>query len=234
MAPVVHQVPLQVGLQGGHQLRKAIQSGQRDLNHSLHRGRLAHRVVDLPVLIPILDRGLQCIQVSTHWTKIDIWSIQGVKLNHILSYFLGSAGNWQNRYPSQSGGYPVGDSRSWGPQGAPPRMPPGAQPPQWSSGPPGPSAAGERPNYPYAGGPGMQWRGGMRPPYRPQGPPGAPGGPSVGPPGMMGPGRQPYPGRGSRNLEFSYPPGSVEATQPLMMKRRKYTKVDVQPVEGWR
>ena len=63
MAPVVHQVPLQVGLQGGHQLRKAIQSGQRDLNHSLHRGRLAHRVVDLPVLIPILDRGLQCIQV---------------------------------------------------------------------------------------------------------------------------------------------------------------------------
>jgi len=80
----------------------------------------------------------------------------------------------------------------------------------------------------------MQWRGGMRPPYRPQGPPGAPGGPSVGPPGMMGPGRQPYPGRGSRNFEFSYPPGSVEATQPLMMKRRKYTKVDVQPVDGWR
>ena len=62
MAPVVHQVPLQVGLQGGHQLRKAIQSGQRDLNHSPHRGRL-HQVVRLPVLIPILDKGLQCIQV---------------------------------------------------------------------------------------------------------------------------------------------------------------------------
>ena len=86
MAPVVHQVPLQVGLQGGHQLRKAIQSGQRDLNHSLHRGRLAHRVVDLPVLIPILDRGLQCIQVSTYWTKIDIRSSQDLKLSHKLSY----------------------------------------------------------------------------------------------------------------------------------------------------
>ena len=62
MAPVVHQVPLQVGLQD-HQLRKAIQSGQRDLNHSLHRG-LPGRVAHLPVLIPILDRGLPCIQVS--------------------------------------------------------------------------------------------------------------------------------------------------------------------------
>lgn len=52
---------------------------------------------------------------------------------------------------------------------------------------------------------------------------------------MMGPGgRPPYPGRGSRGFELSYPPGSVEATQPLMMKRRKYTKVDVQPVDGWR
>ena len=61
MAPVVHQVPLQVGLQD-HQLRKAIQSGQRDLNHSLHRG-LPGRVAHLPVLIPILDRGLPCIQV---------------------------------------------------------------------------------------------------------------------------------------------------------------------------
>jgi len=34
--------------------------------------------------------------------------------------------------------------------------------------------------------------------------------------------------------EMSFPPGSVEATAPLLMKRRKYTKIDVQPVEGWR
>jgi len=33
---------------------------------------------------------------------------------------------------------------------------------------------------------------------------------------------------------MSFPPGSVEATAPLMMKRRKHTKADVQPVEGWR
>ena len=33
---------------------------------------------------------------------------------------------------------------------------------------------------------------------------------------------------------MSFPPGSIEATPPLLLKRRKYTKVDVQPVEGWR
>merc|ERR1711899_716778 len=55
------------------------------------------------------------------------------------------------------------------------------------------------------------------------------------PSGIMGPGgRLPYPGARSRGFDMSYPPGSVEATQPLMMKRRKYTKVDVQPVDGWR
>lgn len=42
-----------------------------------------------------------------------------------------------------------------------------------------------------------------------------------------------YSGRGPRN-DLAYPQGSVEATLPLMMKRRKYTKVDVQPVDGWR
>ena len=47
-----------------------------------------------------------------------------------------------------------------------------------------------------------------------QGMPGAPGGP--------------------RGREMIFPPGSVEATHPLMMKRRKHTKLDVQPVEGWR
>ena len=33
---------------------------------------------------------------------------------------------------------------------------------------------------------------------------------------------------------MSFPPGSIESTPPLMLKRRKYTKVDVQPVDGWR
>ena len=31
-----------------------------------------------------------------------------------------------------------------------------------------------------------------------------------------------------------FPPGSVEATPPYMLKRRKYTKLEVQPVDGWR
>ena len=33
---------------------------------------------------------------------------------------------------------------------------------------------------------------------------------------------------------MNFPPGCVEATPPYMLKRRKYTKADVQPVEGWR
>ena len=33
---------------------------------------------------------------------------------------------------------------------------------------------------------------------------------------------------------MSFPPGSIESTPPLLLKRRKYTKVDVQPVDGWR
>ena len=44
-----------------------------------------------------------------------------------------------------------------------------------------------------------------------------------------------YPrGPGGPRNDLAYPQGSVEATLPLMMKRRKYTKVDVQPVDGWR
>ena len=33
---------------------------------------------------------------------------------------------------------------------------------------------------------------------------------------------------------MNFPLGTVEATPPYMMKRRKYTKVDIQPVDGWR
>ena len=33
---------------------------------------------------------------------------------------------------------------------------------------------------------------------------------------------------------MNFPPGCIEATPPYMLKRRKYTKVDVQPVDGWR
>lgn len=71
----------------------------------------------------------------------------------------------------------------------------------------------------------------MRPPFRPDmRTPGAPSQvmPRVGPGGYAARGPS-----GPRN-DLTYPHGSVEATLPLMMKRRKYTKVDVQPVDGWR
>lgn len=72
MAQVVHQVPQAqvVGLHpaADHRLRKAIQSGRRDLNLSLPgleglrcRVLLAHR----PVLTPIQGRGRRCIQEGT-------------------------------------------------------------------------------------------------------------------------------------------------------------------------
>lgn len=38
----------------------------------------------------------------------------------------------------------------------------------------------------------------------------------------------------SRGREMVFPPGCVESTPPNMMRRKKYTKVDVQPVEGWK
>ena len=38
----------------------------------------------------------------------------------------------------------------------------------------------------------------------------------------------------SRGREMVFPPNCVESTQPLLMKRRKHSKVDVQPVEGWK
>ena len=140
-----------------------------------------------------------------------------------------SAGNWQNRYPGPSSGYPGpsgSDARTWGPQGSSPgpRMPPGASgpPQQWA----GPNS--ERGSYPGPGPYGQpSWmRPGMRPPFarppdmRPS------SGPMVARPG--------YPRGGGLRNDLHYPQGSVEATLPLMMKRRKYTKVEVQPVDGWR
>ncbi len=66
-------------------------------------------------------------------------------------------------------------------------------------------------------------RPGMRPPYRPP---------------MQHPGHRPgsgYPaGPRGRLNEVLFPHGSVEATAPLMLKRRTLTKQDVQPVDGWR
>ena len=38
---------------------------------------------------------------------------------------------------------------------------------------------------------------------------------------------------GRREL-YNFPPDSLECTQPLLQRRKKLTKLDAQPVEGWR
>ena len=40
-------------------------------------------------------------------------------------------------------------------------------------------------------------------------------------------------GPGRREI-YNFPVESLESTQPLLLKRKKLNKTDVQPVEGWR
>ena len=96
-------------------------------------------------------------------------------------------------------------------------MPPGSHP----SASPGPQWAGQA--GPYGANQPSWMRPGMRPPYRPQ--MGQPSGPMP---------ARPMSYKGGPRNDLQYPQGSVEATLPLMMKRRKHTKVDVQPVDGWK
>jgi len=96
-------------------------------------------------------------------------------------------------------------------------MPPGSHP----SASPGPQWAGQA--GPYGTNQPSWMRPGMRPPYRPQ--MGQPSGPMP---------ARPMSYKGGPRNDLQYPQGSVEATLPLMMKRRKHTKVDVQPVDGWK
>eukprot|EP00092_Neocalanus_flemingeri_P012405 GFUD01013373.1.p1 GENE.GFUD01013373.1~~GFUD01013373.1.p1 ORF type:complete len:1237 (+),score=326.19 GFUD01013373.1:521-3712(+) len=121
--------------------------------------------------------------------------------------YPGSPG-WGGRFAGPGPQY-VGPPSAGGPRPGPPGSP-------WSSdrGPYGPQ---------YSPGPGSNsWAGpqrpGTRPPYRPD--------------QMRGPPQRPMaPGR--REI-YNFPIDSLESTQPLLMKRKKLTKVDVQPVEGWR
>eukprot|EP00096_Caligus_rogercresseyi_P001290 TRINITY_DN1204_c2_g1_i1.p1 TRINITY_DN1204_c2_g1~~TRINITY_DN1204_c2_g1_i1.p1 ORF type:complete len:1779 (+),score=632.85 TRINITY_DN1204_c2_g1_i1:577-5913(+) len=133
---------------------------------------------------------------------------------------------WQNRYPgppySSSGGAPDRGSSNWSnPNGGP-------RPWGGPERPPAPGAYGynNSPNGPH-------WNNSM---MRPQGMRGGPYRPEMRP---SGPGnyvqsnmRHGYPG--GRGRELLFPAGSVEATQPLLLKRRKYNKTDIQPVDGWR
>merc|ERR1719282_430550 len=101
-----------------------------------------------------------------------------------------------------------------GPPGGPPR--PGSA---WSE----QRGYGPGPQYsiaqggPYPGSPGRPGPG-VRPSFRPD--------PTRGPP--------PRPMAPGRREAYNFPLDSLEQTQPLLIRRKKLTKVDVQPVEGWR
>jgi len=60
----------------------------------------------------------------------------------------------------------------------------------------------------------------VRPPFRPD--------------QQMQRGPAPRPMAPGRREAYNFPLDSLEQTQPLLLRRKKLTKVDVQPVEGWR
>merc|ERR1712020_490531 len=158
-------------------------------------------------VLVLIQNGWQYTQYN-HRVSTNIFSI-------VLTG--GQPAGWQHRYQSNS--FPSdGDRGSWGPPNGPRGPPP---PGQWGA------QGGRSGSFPGYG------------PKPPMGAPGyGPGVPSMRPqyrPEMRGPGQVQRPGYpGSRSREMSFPPGSVESTPPLLLKRRKYTKVDVQPVDGWR
>merc|ERR1719234_1147049 len=130
--------------------------------------------------------------------------------------YPGSPGWGRPGYPGQ--GPSFGPGQPGGPQGGP-----------RPGGPPGPGFPGY--GHPSYGRPSPMY--GDRGPPGPQGPPrpGQTGPGQYRPPPGPGPQRQMPPGR--REM-YNFPPESLECTQPLLNRRKRLTKVDVQPVEGWR
>ncbi|KAK7866048.1 hypothetical protein R5R35_008556 [Gryllus longicercus] len=161
----------------------------------------------------------------------------------------GNNTQYRGQFPPQ-GPVPQG-SQQW-PQGPPrPSGPPGAQ---------GSSNQWDQHRYPAAGQsayqqppqsqqqwvPGMATPGvgqssplrtpmGPRGPYRPEGKPF----PISAPPGGKGhsggmPVSSQYPAQSTPKREIVFPPDSVEATMPVLYKRKRMTRTDVSPVEAWR
>merc|ERR550532_3108274 len=118
--------------------------------------------------------------------------------------------------------YPPGSPGGWGdrrPQYPGPPYGPPSGPPR-PGGPPGSWPPSDRPPYgpgPYTPSPGRPGQG-VRPPFRSD--------------QMRGPAPRPMPA--GRREAYNFPLDSLEQTQPLLIRRKKLTKVDVQPVEGWR
>ncbi|XP_063239673.1 trithorax group protein osa-like isoform X3 [Bacillus rossius redtenbacheri] len=134
--------------------------------------------------------------------------------------------------------WPQGPSRPAGPAASQPggqpwdqhRYPPGSQPPQqsqqqWMSNMPSPGVGQSSPLRPPVG---------PRAPFRPEGKPF----PMPAPPGAKGPAASapsaPYPAPAPPKREIVFPPDSVEATAPVLYKRKRMARTDVAPVDAWR
>ena len=165
--------------------------------------------------------------------RIDLDLVSTIDLSTVLTLsnlcsFAGSP-SWGGR--PQYSGPPYG--------GSPGVPPPGARP--GGPGPGGSAWPSDRPPYGpqyNAGQGGPTWASPQRPSVRPQysRPELRPAPRPVRDDWRLGPGvtcqyLQMPPGR---REAYNFPVDSLEQTQPLLMRRKKLTKVDVQPVEGWR
>ncbi|KAJ9586897.1 hypothetical protein L9F63_019515, partial [Diploptera punctata] len=110
--------------------------------------------------------------------------------------------------------------------GQPPYQPP-QQPQQWVSNMPTPGVGQGSPLRPPVG---------PRSQFRPEGKPfpmPAPPGAKGQPPNVPG-SAAPYPSQAPPKRELVFPPDSVEATVPVLYKRKRMSRADVAPVEAWR
>nr|CAD7452330.1 unnamed protein product [Timema tahoe] len=135
---------------------------------------------------------------------------------------------WAQGPPRPAGAQPSNnqwDQHRYPPAGQPPYQPPSQSQQQWMSNMPTPGVGQSSPLRPPMG---------PRPPFRPEGKPF----PMPPPPGSKG---QPpntanasYPQTAPPKREIVFPPDSVEATTPVLYKRKRMTRGDVAPVEAWR
>ena len=94
----------------------------------------------------------------------------------------------------------------------------------------GPPVVPPQPGHPMMGHPGQHPH--QHPGHRPMAPPSSL--PSQQQPFQGGPGMMMMPHQMMMRKEITFPPGSVEATQPIMVKKRKITARDISQIEAWR
>ncbi|CAB0010855.1 unnamed protein product [Nesidiocoris tenuis] len=135
---------------------------------------------------------------------------------------------WGVQGPSRPGAPPniPANNSQWGPQ---PPYPPNQSQQGWGMATPG--VGQSSPLRPPLGGPRPTFRPDAKQPYPPH------TGIAPHPSQLKGPGMVSYGQPGSQNQtkrELVFPVDSVEATTPVLYKRRRLTKSDVAPVDAWR